>query len=89
MLLANEAHAVKTGDGSMKKNQPNPEPEMDGAERTRLAALGVLVGLLIVAGLVLVVTLSTNPVSRTPASSEVKQDAGTPVEVRDDPASAA
>ena len=77
-----EAHVVKTGDGSMKKNQPDPEPDADGIEPARLASFGVLVGLLIVGCIVLVLTLSSG--GGTPPAPEVKSEARTAVEVRDD-----
>ena len=79
-----EAHVDKTGDGSMKKNQPNPEPEVDAVEPARLASFGVLVGLLIIGGFVLVLTLSSG--GRTPAASEVKSETRPAIEIRDDAA---
>ena len=71
----------------MKKNQPDPEVEMDGIEPARLATFGVLVGLLIVACFVLVLTLSSG--ARTPAAPEVRPEPRTAVEVPPDPATAA
>ena len=71
----------------MKKNQPDPEPDMDPTEPAKLASFGVLVGLLIIGGFVLVLTLSSG--ARTPAGAEVKPESRTGVEVRDDATSAA
>ena len=71
----------------MKKNQPDPEPDMDKIEPARLASFGVLVGLLIVGGFVLILTLNSG--ARTPTGNEVKPEGRTSVEVRDDPANAA
>ena len=68
----------------MKKNQPDPEPDMDPTEPAKLASFGVLVGLLIVGGFVLILTLSSG--ARTPVGAEVKPESRTAVE---DAASAA
>ena len=71
----------------MKKNQPDPEADMDGIEPARLATFGVLVGLLIVACFVLVLTMSSG--AGTPTAPEVRAEPGTAVEVPTDPATAA
>jgi hypothetical protein len=71
----------------MKKNQPNPEADMDGIEPARLATFGVLVGLLIVACFVLVLTMSSG--AGTPTAPEVRAEPRTAVEVPADPATAA
>jgi len=71
----------------MKKNQPDPEADMEGIEPARLATFGVLVGLLIVACFVLVLTLSSG--GGTPAAPEVRAEPRTAVEVPADPAAAA
>jgi hypothetical protein len=68
----------------MKKNQPDPDPDMDRIEPARLASFGVLVGLLIVGGFVLLLTLSSG--ARTPKGNEPKPEARPAVEVRDDAA---
>lgn len=68
----------------MKKNQPDPEVEMDGIEPARLATFGVLVGLLIVASFVLVLTLSSG--ARTPTAPV--PEPRTAVEVPAEPANA-
>ncbi len=60
---------------------------MDGVEPARLASFGVLVGLLIVACFVLVLTLSSG--ARTPTAPEVRSETRTAVEVPADPANAA
>ena len=70
----------------MKKNQSDPE-DVDGIEPARLASFGVLVGLLIIACIVLVVTLSSG--AGTPAAVEVRPEPRTAVEVPPDPATAA
>ena len=70
----------------MKKNQPDPEPDVDAVEPARLASFGVLVGLLIIGGFVLVLTLSSG--ARTPPASEVKSETRPAIEVREDPTAA-
>ena len=69
----------------MKTNQSDPEVDGDGIEPARLATFGVLVGLLIVACIVLVVTLSSGG---TPAP-QVRPEPRTAVEAPPDPATAA
>ena len=78
---------VKTGDRSMKNNQPDPKVDIDGIEPARLASFGVLVGLLIIAGFVLVLTLSSG--AGTPPAPEVRPESRTAVEAPADPATAA
>jgi hypothetical protein len=70
----------------MKTNQSDPEVDGDGIEPARLATFGVLVGLLIVACIVLVVTLSSGG---TPPAPQVRQEPRTAVETPPDPATAA
>ena len=71
----------------MKKNQPDPEVDIDGIEPARLATFGVLVGLLIVACAVLILTLSSG--AGTPAAPEARPEPRTAVEIPPDPAAAA
>ena len=70
----------------MKKNQPDPGLDVDAVEPARLASFGVLVGLLIIGGFVLVLTLSSG--GRTPAAPEAKSETRPAIEVRDDAAAA-
>ena len=71
----------------MKKNQADPEVDGDGIEPARLATFGVLVGLLIVACIVLVITMSSGAVA--PAAPQVRPEPRAAVEVPPDPAAAA